>query len=180
MAETDLIPAGSPQTADDALEAAAASVEEATNGVVTTVSVAPEPFGRTPKFDFDKGRMVMQGNDPVYVVGPEALIQWLEMSARTARYAHACFSSRFGTETPDSVLGEAVDVVEAASDYGARLRDGWLQHERISSVSDFDVTYDPRTGVVDLGNFDIITDEGDRVSVDSLSFKTDGDTDGDL
>jgi hypothetical protein len=177
--DDSLIPAGGGSDPADDLEAASASVLEATNGAVLAVSAPPEPFGRTPKFDFEKGRMVMQGSDPVFVTGHDALIQWLEMAARTARYAHPVVSGRFGTETPDSVLGEAVNVVEAASDYGARLRDAFMQHDRITAVGELEVTYDPRTGVVDLGTFEIITDEGTRIPVDSMSIHSEGDTSGD-
>jgi hypothetical protein len=130
----------------------------------------PEPFGRTPLFNFLEGRYVRAGGSPVFVTGHEALKQWCLMAIYTARFAHpGIFSDEFGMEEPDSVLGEAAEAQEAVSDWGERMREALLVHERIVDVQAFEATFDEDEGVVYVNMFTVVTDEEDEVPVGGLA-----------
>lgn len=156
----ELLPAddeGVPPAAD--LDAAAASAVAADAPVV---SAPPEPFGRTPLFDFEEGRYVRAGGSPVWVTGLRALEQWCLMAIHTARYAHPVFSARFGMDRPESPIG-VVDVQEEMSDWGERLRDALLVHDRIVSVENYSAFFDAPSQVVYF-SFDVVTDEEERLA----------------
>lgn len=119
------------------------------------------PFGRTPMFDFDRGRFARAGDAVVWVSGLEAVAQWCLMAVHSARYAHrGVFTADFGMEEPDAVIGQAADVEEALSDWGARLSDALLVHDRIVAVEEFTAEWDPLRGVA-LARFSVVTDAGD-------------------
>lgn len=156
----ELLPADDEDVTPDAdLEAAAAGALADPDVPIEVESEPPIPFGRTPAFDFDRGRFVRQGGSPAWVSGFEALQQWCMMAAHSARYAHPIFSDDFGVEG----LGEAIgtlgpEAVEAADDAMQALREAWLVHDRIAEVEG-DAEYDPVTGVIVVSNLYVVTDE---------------------
>lgn len=132
------------------------------------VEVPPEPFGRTPLFDFANGRFVRRGGEPVYVTGFEALKQWCLMAANAARYAHPIYSDEFGVEKPNAVLGVTGDEArEAGDDYMLKLRDAWLVHDRVAEVEGR-AEFDPVAGVIALKDLAVVTDEEVTVELPDL------------
>lgn len=167
-----LIPADDEAVTPDAdLDAAAASAL-AEPGDVAGDEDAPEPFGRTPAFDFAAGRFVRQGGSPAWVTGLDSLKQWCLMALHSARYAHPVFTEDFGHEFPTSTVGTAgPEAVEEADDFFARLRDAWLVHDRIADVQGRGV-YDPVAGAVILTDLVVITDEEVELPFPDLRFST--------
>lgn len=104
----------------------------------------------------------------VWVTGIEALKQWCLMAIYSARFAHPVFSEQFGMEEPESPLGELIDVAEFVSDWGARLTEALLVHERIAAVENIDATFDPDQQLISFA-FEIVTDEEERVAVEPVT-----------
>jgi hypothetical protein len=123
------------------------------------VEAAPEPFGRTWLWDRQAGRFVRDGISPKEVRGRDALAQWCDAAMHTALGAHPIFDAEFGMEEPEDVIGQAADVDEYASDWAERLRDALQQHDRVTSVENVEVIYDPDAGVVYVTKLDVLTDE---------------------
>jgi hypothetical protein len=144
-------------SAEDDLAAAEASAleEEPPEGVPDPV----EPFGRTWSFDYALGRFQRDGLAPREVRGRDALAEWCYAAMQTAQLTHPIFSANFGMERPDSVIGEAADVMEETTDWAARLEDALTVHDRVTSVENFDGDYDPDAGVVRVRQLDVLTDE---------------------
>lgn len=150
-------------------DAAAASALAASSPEAATPT-PPEPFGRAPRFDFDRGRMVRSGSSPVWVTGHDALIQWCLMAFYSARYAHAVFTDEFGAEEPELVIGQAADAAEAAGDLGEDLREAWLVHDRLTSVEDFEASFVPLGGGLALVfSVTVVTDEDERIDIGPVS-----------
>lgn len=197
-----LIPSDDGLSAQDQLDAAVASVLE--QFPATPVGAAPVPFGRTPLFDFETGRMVRRGGvatgatggelfpdpglfpgpdlypgagaatlvspgAPVWVTGHDALTQWVLLTIYTARFAHRVFTDAAGMELPDSIIGEVVGIDAAVADWGVRLEEALTTHDRISSVENYEASYDGDAGIVYVTNFDVVTDEGETISFGPLS-----------
>lgn len=159
----DLLPADDEglAPADDLAAAAASAFASADEGVPEADLPVPMPFGKTPLFDFERGRMVRQGGSPVYVRGRRALEQRCLMAIHSARFAHAVFSDAFGMERPEAPRGDAVSV-EAAAEFGRRLRDALLPFDRVVAVENIEVDF-PEDGVMFIRNFDVVTDEEERI-----------------
>jgi hypothetical protein len=157
-----LIPATDATSSDEDLDAAEASALEALEQ--PTLEEDPSiPFGRTPLFDFATGRMVRAGDDVVWVSGLRAVEQWCLMAIYSARFAHSVFTEEFGMEEPERGLGHAVGIEEEVSDWGQRLEDALLVHDRIVAVEDFEGTYLADQGVLFIRRFTVVTDEDDRI-----------------
>lgn len=136
----------------------------------TTLLVpAPEV---TPSPDLELGRVLGQ-SDPgevVWVTGLRALEQWCLMAIYSARYAHPVFSENFGMESPESGIGELVDVGEFISDYGDRLTEALLVHERIAAVENIEGSFDEEEQTI-LITFEVVTDEEERLSIGPLTLE---------
>lgn len=187
-------------TPDEDLAAAAASALE--QFPEPAEPVPPVPFGRTPLFDFDKGRfrrhgdpivttgeidlypgddvypgedlypgstpgLVVLASSPAMVTGKDALRQWCLMAVHSARYAHGVFTSNFGMELPDSLIGEATDISGKMADWGERLRRALTVHERIVAVSEYEATWVEEQNVVVI-SFTVVTDEDEQLSFGPL------------
>lgn len=158
--------------ADTDLDAAERSaLEAALERLDAPDELPPVPFGRTWSFDFVRGRFNRRGSAPAEVRGLGAVEQWCLMAAHTARYAHGVFSDEFGMERPDSVIGQ-VDVRDEAEDYGERLREALLVHDRITDVDRYSATYDPEEGVLLIEGFRVVTDGGEALSFGPLALDT--------
>lgn len=112
--------------------------------------------------DWATGRFVRAGTAPREVRGRLALAQWLEMARRTARGAHDVFSEQFGMDGPEDWEG-TVDVAEAAADYGDKLEDAWLPHDRIAEVTRYRAVFNPNTKTINILSLDVITDEAEAI-----------------
>lgn len=164
-----LIPDPEPDLSpEDDLAAAARSLAEAADTPVLEEE-PPEPFGKTPLFDFERGRLVRAGSSPVYVSGLRAVEQWCLMALHTARYAHPVVSDDFGMEEPDGLRGHVFEE-ELASDWGERLEDALLFHDRITAVEDVTVRWFPEHGLL-LAEFVAVTDEEETLAVGPLSVR---------
>lgn len=169
-----LVPADDPQVSpDDDLAAAVAGALAVSSTTVPVTPDAPIPFGRTWTFDFEAGQFIRRGNSPTESTGFDALAQWCLMAIHSARYAHPVFSDDFGMEEPDSLIGEFA-LGEALADWQASLVDALLVHDRITSVENFDLTWDPAAGVLTINNFDVVTDTDARVTVSDVTLRAGG------
>lgn len=168
----ELIPSGDDELTPEADLDAAAAGALAEPGDTAIEEDAPEPFGRTPAFDFDAGRFVRQGGSPAWVTGFAALAQWCLMAVHATRYAHPIFSDDFGHEFPNGPIGTVgPEAVERADDFMARLRDAWLVHDRIADVQGRAV-YDPVGGSIILTDLLVVTDEEVELPFPDLRFST--------
>lgn len=129
---------------------------------------SPSLFPSPTLFPSAGGQDVVLGAAPAMVEGHEALAQWVMMTIHSARFAHAVFTDGFGMELPDSILGEVADIAEKVSDWGQRLREAVLRHDRVTGLENFSATYDEDNGIVYVNNFEVVTDEGDRLSFGPL------------
>lgn len=165
----ELIPvaAGEALDADTVLDAAEASVLD--DPLATSEPTpAPIPYGRTPAFDFTTGRFVRLGDGATpWVSGRDALRQWFAAMLATGRGGCPIYSDEFGIETPDDYIG-GVDPQPELATLEERLREAVQFHDRIEDIDDFEVDYDPSTGVITLVDLTIITDEQEAVVVGSF------------
>lgn len=159
----ELLPADeeevSPEAAAEA--AAASSLDDPT---FELPDEPPEPFGRSWAFDWERGQFVRRGDSPAEVHELAALREWCLMAIYSERYGSAVFSDEFGMQSPDDLIGEAV-VPEMLADWEQRLTEALLVHDRITSVENFEASFDPETGVVTIESFDVTTDEADALSL---------------
>ena len=120
---------------DLALDAALAPVED-------TDPDAPQPFGKSWRFDFVAGQFVKDGTAPQETYELDSLVVWVEHTLRTAKYAHPIYSDDYGMEDPNSLIGEQADD-EKLSAYQDAITDALLVHDRITAVEDFSFQQDP-------------------------------------
>lgn len=160
---------------DDDLAAAAAGALAEPGDIVPLVAVEQTPLGMSWLFNFETGRFDRAGGSPVPVYGLDALKQRCLMAIYSARYAHAVFSDEFGMEKPDELIGE-VSVAELIADYEQHFTEALLRVEGVAAVENFDLVYDPTTGITTIRNFDVVaaTEENDRVSVGGLQLRQEG------
>lgn len=132
------------------------------------------PFGRSWEFDFEQGRFVRAGASPIETRGFGALIQWCYMAIHTARLAHKrVFSSQFGMDVPDEPLGEFPEG-EILADWQRSLAEALLVHDRISSVENLSLDWDPVEGVLTIESLDVVTDESDQLSLGGVQINIGG------
>lgn len=164
-----LLPADDPQTTPDEQVAAAIAGALAVPSSQTPVAPpAPQPLGRSWRFDFEVGQFVRAGASPANTTGFGALEQWCLMAIKSARYAHAVFSDEFGMEDPDSTMGHFAEG-EILIDWQQHLIEALMVHDRITSVENFDLSWDAASGVLTINNFDVVTDEDQTVSISDVT-----------
>lgn len=171
-----MLPAEDPQTSpDDQVAAAVAGALALPTGLQQPVPDPPEqPFGRSWIFDFEAGQFVWAGESPADTFSLfGALEQWCLMAIHSARYAYPCFTDEFGMEDPDSLQGHFAEG-ELLVDWQAHLVDALMVHDRITSVENFDMDWDPTVGVLTINSFDVITDEDQTVTVSDVTLKAGG------
>lgn len=169
-----LLPAEDPQATPDQQVAAAVAGALATPLSLQTVTPPPpQPFGRSWRFDWETGQFVHAGQSPAPTSGLGAVQEWCLMALHVARYESPVFSDAFGIEDPDSPLGEFA-VGEILSDWQRHIVEALLVHERITSVENFSLDWDPTVGVLTINNFDVVTDENQRFSVSDVTLQTGG------
>jgi hypothetical protein len=162
MAEDQLLPTDDLRAPEDDLAAAVASTfdDDPDPGAAPPVI----PFGRSWAFDWIEGRFKRSGGAPAETRGLETLKEWLEMARRTARDAHECFSPAFGMEQPEGWKG-TLDVDEAASDYGVRLEEAWLVHDRVASVEDYAAHFESDEQTIVIDDLTVRTDNEGAVTM---------------
>lgn len=169
-----LIPADDPQSTPD--QDLSAAITGALSAPLSTIPVTPEPeqpLGRTWIFDFEAGQFARAGGSPAETNGLGAVEQWCQMAIKSARFAHPVFSQEFGMEEPDSIIGEFA-LGEALAEWEANLIEALLVHERITTVENFDLLWDPSTGILTINSFDVITDEDEAFTVNQITLQADG------
>lgn len=155
-------------SADEQLDAAEAS---ALDDPLTTVATtpAPIPFGKTAPFDYTTGRFVRLGDGAIpWVSGQAALREWLQAAFHTGRGGCPLYDDTFGFERPDDYLG-TVDPTEAMATLEDRLRDAVTVHDRVQEIDDYEAEHNPKTGVIELLDLTIITDEAEAVGVGNFN-----------
>lgn len=171
-----LLPADDPASSPDEDLAASAAGALAPAPAATPINApAPIPFGKTWQFDFERGQFTHTGSSPTVVTGFSALEEWCQMAIHSARYAHEVFSDVFGMDEPDDLIGNFA-IGEALADWQAALVDALMVHDRITSVENFDMVWDPSTGILTINSFDIVTDEDARVTVSDVTLQAGGTT----
>lgn len=163
----ELLPQDDPVSPEDDLKAAVDSALDESEADPPEEQ-PPIPFGVSWAFDWTANppRFKRHGGAPAEVRGLDALREWLEMSRRVARGAHPVFSPDFGMDGPEDWMSE-VDVVEAASDYGAKLVDAWVNstHERVVAVEDFDAHFEDDAETIFIDSLNVYTDNDQRIGL---------------
>lgn len=169
-ADLELLPADQAEiiTADEALDAAEASVLD--DPLTAAAAEAPViPFGRTAPFDYAKGRFVRLGDGAIpWVSGDAALREWTYAALQTGRGGCPLFDDNFGFERPNDFLG-AVDPTEQMATLEDRLRDCVTIHDRVQDLDDYEAEHDPRSGVIEIEDLSIITDEAEGVGLGNFA-----------
>lgn len=169
-----LLPADDPQSSpQDDLDAAIEGALAAGDDPVPVADDPPAPYGRSWKFDRTTGQFVRLGQSPAEVSGLDALAEWCVMALQSARYAHPVFSDEFGMEAPDSIIG-ALAEGEVVADWQAAVVDALLVHDRITSVENISLRWEPTEGVLYLDSLDVITDEDQTVTVSDVTLQVGG------
>lgn len=169
-----LIPPDDPQSSpQEDIDAAAEGALAIADSVQPIEPDPVAPLGRSWRFDWRSGQFVRTGQSPAEVEGLDALAQWCEMAIHTARYSSPICSDDFGMEKPDSLIGSLVDD-EALADWRAALVDALLVHDRVTSVENIDLQWDPTVGVLYVLSLDVITDEDQTVTVSDVTLQTGG------
>lgn len=174
LPEFTLLPADDPQTspADDL----AASVQGALAIADVTTPVdagAPPPFGRTWRFDYEHGQFIRQGRSPAETSGFGALEERCLMAMHSARFAHAVFSDDFGMEYPDSVIGEFA-VGEALADWERHLIEALMVLDRVTSIQNVQLRWDPMVGILYIDTLDVVTDEDQTLTISDVALNVGG------
>lgn len=166
-----LIPADDPaSSASDDLAAATAGAVALPDTIVPAPTAPAIPFGVSWEFDWELGQFTRVGQSPLQVNNFNALGQWCLMAIHSARYAHAVFSDDFAMENPDSPIGE-IAAGEIVDDWQAAVVDALMVHDRITSVDNIDIDWDPSAGVLYLNSLDVITDEDLTLTVSDITLQ---------
>lgn len=131
---------------------------------------APQPLGRSWRFDYDAGRFVRAGAGPAAVSGADALVEWATTALHTARFAHPIYSEAFGRDRPNALIGEGVGD-EQEADLGVGIRNTLLVHDRIAAVEIGSIAFDPIAGILTISGLTIFTDEDDELNLDTLGVR---------
>jgi hypothetical protein len=167
-------PADDPQSTSQAdLDAAAAGALASQDAVVPVDPEPVQPFGSSWLFDWANGQFVRVGQSPMPVSEVNALAEWAQMAIRTGRYAHPVFSDEFGVDEPDSVVGEFARG-EALADWQRELVEALMVHDRVTSVENVTLDWDPTTGILTVLSLDIVTDEDTTVTVSDVTLQAGG------
>lgn len=169
-----LIPADDPSSspADD-LAAAAQSAQAIPTPAQPVTDPAPQPFGISWRFDWEQGQFLRTGQSPAQTADFDSLAEWCEMAIHSARFAHPVFSNQFGMEEPDSVIGE-IATGEVLADWQRSLIEALLVHDRITTVENISLDWDPGAGTLTVQQLDVVTDEDKRLTVSDVTLQAGG------
>lgn len=166
-----LLPADDPQSSPDDDLAAAVSGALALPDQITPIDPTPAaPFGISWRFDWQRGQFIRVGQSPAQTAGFDSLAEWCLMAVHSARYAHPVFSDDFGMEEPESVIGEFAEG-EALSDWQRAIVEALMVHDRITSVENFELDWDPSQGILTILSMDVVTDEDQTVTVSDVTLQ---------
>jgi hypothetical protein len=169
-----LLPADDPQSSpDEDLAAAAQGALAITDASAPVDEPPPQPFGLTWQFDWQAGQFVRIGQSPAQSSNLDAVAEWCQAALHSARYAHPIFSDVFGMESPDGVIGEIAEG-EALADWQRSVVDALLVHDRITSVENISLDWDPSTGILTVLSMDVVTDEDQTVTVSDVTLQAGG------
>lgn len=148
--------------ADLAAAVAGAVAQPAALSVTPAPAIAPIPFGSSWVFDWEAGQFVWQGASPQQTTSEfGGLEQWCLMAVHAARYAHAVFSDEFGMEKPNEPIGN-LPSAEIEADWSQNIVEALLVHDRITSVENLLLDWDPQTGILSIVTMDVVTDADDQ------------------
>ena len=169
-----MIPPQSASTPDDDLAAAVAGAVAVPTSVRPVSPPTPLPIGTSWEFDFELGQFVHSGMAPQTAAGLfGALEQWCLMAIHSARYASVVFSDDFGMEMPDAPIGR-LPSAETLADWRQNLTEALLVHDRVTSVENIDLAWDPSGSVLVVNSLTVVTDEAATVTIQGLNVPTGG------
>lgn len=169
-----LLPADDPQSTPAADLAAAVQGALTLPDVTTPVNATPaDPLGRSWPFDWEAGQFIRQGQSPGNVSGLDAVAEWCLMAMHSARFAHPTFSDEFGMEHPESVVGEFA-TGETLADWQRHLIEALMVHDRVTSIQNLELRWDPTQGVLYIDQMDVVTDEDKTVTVSDVALTVGG------
>jgi hypothetical protein len=166
-----LIPADDDQStpADDLAAAAAGAV-----AIPDQITPAPQtlllPFGNSWRFDWATGQFIRIGQGPETTANFDSLGEWCQMAIHVARYSSPLLSDTFGMEEPDDIIGEFGEG-EALTDWQSALIEALMVHDRIASIENIELDWDPSTGILTIQTMDIITDTDETVQVSDITLQ---------
>ncbi|MDR0268363.1 DUF2634 domain-containing protein [Paenibacillus sp.] len=101
-------------------------------------------FGRSWRFDFDKGEFVMSPTCKMAVADEqEAWVIWCEKAIRTPRYRHLIYSRDYGSELEDLIGGVSRALQE--SEIRRMVTETLLADARTQSVDQFVFAWEGET-----------------------------------
>lgn len=160
-------PLGDELLADDALDAVAAALPDVPDLTVASEGDEQQPYGMAWQWDFANNRFFRQGGTPVRVHDLNALRIWCETVTNIERGAHPIYDDDIGMDHAYGMIGTLVDDVSAQTSYMQEVFDALMVHDRISNVTNFDFQTDPlEDEAVDV-EYEVMTDDGDSVIVNS-------------
>lgn len=171
-----LPPLGDELMADDALAQASAQIPEIPD--LTEVYEEPQPnaYGMTWLWDFNTNRFVTNGSGPARCWDTDSLRMWCQTAVAVNRGAHPIFSEDFGMDDAYAMIGTVKDDVSAQQQYMEDVAQALIQHDRITSVDEFDFSdlppdVDPGTTLADITSegvycyFEITTDDAQTLAI---------------
>ncbi len=104
-------------------------------------------------------------NDKVNrLVGKPALIQWINMTLATARFAHLIYDSDYGTEFSE-IIANSLDADEATTEIEQTILDALLVDDRITNVTSVDVVESEDNASSLIVDVRVVTFEGEFLNI---------------
>lgn len=140
----------------------AVAVAGAIGGAIEVQGVPAVSYGRTWVVDPNGGFKLRASGEPYMTSDIGSLQSWSIMAIYSERYAHKIFSDNFGTEKGSAAIGQFPNTA-IENELRAAITRALLQHDRVTAVDNLNPMYNPDIQVIDLGTFQLITDDEDRI-----------------
>ena len=98
------------------------------------------PLYQDVAMDYQLGRPVFAGGEPVLVTGLEAVKGWAWRALMTARYRYSCFTWDYGCEA-ESLIGKAFTAQVKESEAVRYVREALAPNPYITDVRQVDVSF---------------------------------------
>lgn len=98
------------------------------------------PLCREVKWDFELGRPVFKGGEPMAVEGADAVLVWAWLALHTPRFRHTIYSESFGTEL-ESLIGQPYTASLKQSEARRFVEECLMESPYIKSVDDIRVDF---------------------------------------
>lgn len=125
---------------------------------------AEKPLYREVKWDFETGRPVYAGGNPVVAEGAEAVLTWAFNALQTARYRFEALSPGYGCEAAELIGQPCTDELKNAEAV-RYVRECLTVNPYIRGVKDTEVNFEGSTLTV---SFTLDTDYGEVSGIADL------------